>query len=35
MSGDTAVPTAKGERYAVMDVLRGFALFGVMLIKTF
>lgn len=35
MSGDTAVPTAKGERHAVMDVLRGFALFGVMLINVY
>lgn len=35
MLGDAAVPTAKGERYAVMDVLRGFALFGVMLINIY
>ncbi len=26
-------PTSKGERYVVMDVLRGFALFGVMLVN--
>lgn len=31
----SAAPTAKGERYAVMDVLRGFALFGVMLINVY
>lgn len=35
MLGNAAVPTAKGERYAVMDVLRGFALFGVMLINIY
>ncbi len=28
-----AAPTAKNDRYMVMDVLRGFALFGVMLIN--
>lgn len=29
----SAQPTAKTERYVVMDALRGFALFGVMLIN--
>ncbi len=28
-----AAPTAKADRYLIMDVLRGFALFGVMLIN--
>jgi len=29
------VPTAKRDRYVVMDVLRGFALFGVMLVNLY
>lgn len=29
----TAAPTANNDRYLIMDVLRGFALFGVMLIN--
>ncbi|MEE4297284.1 MAG: DUF418 domain-containing protein [Wenzhouxiangella sp.] len=29
------VPTAKGDRYVVMDVLRGFALLGVMLVNLY
>lgn len=35
MTGPSLIPTAKAERYAVMDVLRGFALFGVMLINVY
>ncbi|MDT8439977.1 MAG: hypothetical protein RQ729_13320, partial [Wenzhouxiangellaceae bacterium] len=29
------IPTRKADRYVVMDVLRGFALFGVMLINLY
>ncbi len=35
LDSHSAAPTAKGDRYVVMDVLRGFALFGVLLVNIY